>query len=279
MKHIVQLGVAGFGNRISVLGYCLDLAIAHDCTIEPRWYDNTWREGFERYFQLRSERLCWSGNSLELLGSIYPPELKDSFQPGSKVKLGPKAIHRLERSGAFKVESALAANADTFVVCKYLADYSDAIFDILALQPIVIDHLSLVLDKFKPPFDCWHIRNTDKTGQPWQEVLLQIQSRVALKPQILITDSFQVKIQAQAAGIYCNSAIPEVTRAGIGVHHLNQGDLEKFGLTKDLLNLNLISDLFLAGVAEEFLETCPNSSFSRFVTRARSVGWFRRHLP
>ena len=230
--------------------------------------------GFENYFSLPKK--IWRVNVGENeLGKIFPGCWGWPFPTSAQKAIGHSGITRLNRDKSLSIDKALTSNADTFVVCRYVADYSDLLFDSLSVTGRVGKFLSEYFESLPSIYDCWHLRNTDKTGDEMEEVLRLMHQRVDLKPQVLITDCIFAKEQAKKLGIVCPSRIVE-TKIGQGVHHADAAQLKRIGITKDEINLSLIADLFVAGRCDEFFPTCPTSTFSRFIVRGRQCGWFSK---
>ena len=52
MKYLVVKAILGFGDRLESLKMCVDYAIKYNLKLYIDWSDNTWKEGFYRYFSL-----------------------------------------------------------------------------------------------------------------------------------------------------------------------------------------------------------------------------------
>lgn len=275
MKHIVQLGIAGFGNRMSVLGHCVDLALKHHCTLDVQWLDNSWGVEFQKYFNFNAELYCRRPNSD--LGLLFPYDWTSPLPRSAANALGQAAIAKINRNLNNDIESAIQAGADTYVVCKYLASYSDSLFQQLRLNAEIKTFLRQQMLALPEEFDCWHLRGTDKQGAPSEKVLRAMKRRQRVREQVLVTDSWEAKNAALAMGLLCHSNIVPVEGSG-GVHHVPSSGLRRYGLVKHDINMGLLADVFIGGVAVKFFPTCRKSTFSALIQRGRAAAWFSREL-
>jgi hypothetical protein len=259
-RCVIQKGIAGFGNRFQVLGYCLDIAIKHDAKLFIDWRDSSWGDDFLNYFDTRTP-------------------LIDNFQRGGKFddvkpewwadKLEAPCAKKLAGENFVRINDAIVSEGwKTLVVCQYKAQFSDRIFNVISPK---VQILNLLRD-FKSRvsnYDCWHIRATDKTaGDPFK-ILEKIGKHRPDHRKVLITDNRNVMEEANRNGILCESMIPEVPEKG-GIHHLGQLWLKSCGPSREILNRGAILDILIGANANHFYETCPNSSYSYLINRIRN---------
>jgi len=168
---------------------------------------------------------------------------------------------------------SIPESADVVVECSYNSGYSDRLFEVLGVSCDILSHireLLISLGLVPGEYKCVHIRNTYKKGLSWEKTIETLD-----KGDVLITDSSIVRDAGNEQGFVCPSVIPAQPVRG-GVHH-NYGNLYKdSGLTRDIVNKSAITDLFIGGLAGEFIETCETSSYSQFIVRGKENNWWRK---
>lgn len=266
MNTIIQKGIAGLGNRLMVLGWCLDNAIKYDTALWVDWRDSSWQTGFDAYFELSRVSLY------EYISGKYWPDCWD-IQTAQDVSCA-KAMMPACKTAPHDID-AHHAECDVFVACQYLAPYSDAIFEHLHLTPYMQGWTSAYMQALPDNYHCYHIRHTDKRTKYIDDRLFDAaQYKFSV---VVVTDSLQVKTKALELGLLCPSIIPADPKKG-GVHHSKRATLAAQGLDRETLNRSAVADMFVAGLADRFIACCPDSSYSKFVQRGRKVGYFKKEL-
>lgn len=268
--HVIHKGTAGIGNRIKVLGRCVE--IARGGTLYVDWYDTTWYDGFYDYFELigfpktqpklnglRIFPGVWTVKRLTT-GGIESPEFRKEAINGFRCPM--------------RLPTGWNESYDVIVGCDYTAKYTNNFFKQLRAVPRIREALAQTLKQHNltpGTYKCWHVRNTDKKGADPEHTL-----RMAAKGDVLITDDILVQVRGLALGLICPSLLP-VTPCK-GVHHYSPEQLKVRGMTRRDLNTSCIVDLFIGGLAKDFRVTCKLSTYSEFIERARAVDWFKHAL-
>jgi len=250
-KSIVQKGIAGIGNRLQVLGHCVDMAAQTGRRVYPDWRDISWRLGFYDYFTLAGSGLPESEES------IWPkPWTHDTLWCEC-----PKKLWK-DKGRARYSASAIPGDTDVAVVCAYCASYSDKLFQDLGVLPYIVESALAWLeenDRKSGEYNCWHIRHTDKKTD--KDALQDAKARI--KPgDVVITDNHDIT----AWGLCPSFTLPNAQR---GMHHAKVDEA-----TKHEINVSAIRDMVIAGLADKFTGLCRKSSYSEFIKRGRKAGYW-----
>lgn len=265
-RYIIHKGIAGLGNRLQVLGRCLDIAQKTGAVLIPDWRDTSFQDDFFQYFSISGIKTA-PVSDIPVIPEDYkvlPMEWKNNLEI-------PCAKKHFKNSFPRCSLIVSSSDWDVLAVCDYQAQHSDLIFDILHPSSEILEKVSNTLNSADAyiwgDLSVWHIRHTDKKGPDPDELLKKMKSS-SDPVKILITDNREIAEKAKEIGIYCCSEIPSVPSKG-GVHHSSVKYLEQNGLTRKQLNVSAIADLYIGICAGKFYSTCENSSFSNFISRAR----------
>lgn len=305
-KILLQFGACGLGNRLYVMGWCLDKVIHHNMLFYPLWNDTTsWRQDFFETFQL-PKQLLFDINNFD------PLQLKSQYK--QHMQQLPKCIAHFARNTLNKksvpevnavikqisVECGQYLDNDIiepgiYITSQYSRPYSDKIFSLLTLHDTVKERVIRTLKTLPNQYYCWHIRATDKSfddfGTSADEIFNEIEK--CSFPKVILTDSIIIKKRALENNIICLSELPDVAFSGrdpvlsemipndnkkrlSGVHFYNDNQLSQSNITKEQLNIGAITDLFIGINATQFNHTTGSrnrSSFATFIERARRANW------
>lgn len=260
MKKVLQKGIAGLGNRLQVLGYCVDVAEETGAELLVDWRDSAWRDKFTRYFTLK-----------DILVSDYKPGIaeKPILPEWWESRVDAKCAKQLAHDDFARVKPAdLKADWKTLVVCQYRMRHSGRVYELLDFKPVVkraFKNLSL------KDYDCWHIRDLDKSEGGYAKMLERVRRHETSRQKVVITDNLHCKKRAEMMGVFCPSVIPEPPEKG-GAHHVNDPTLGEQGLTKRDINLSTVVDVLVGVNAVEFHATCEGSTYSQLIKNLRKAG-------
>jgi len=257
-KIVMQKGVAGLGNRLQILGRCVDLAQEIGAKVYPDWRDRCWVLGWHAYLTLGALSECEMPQDVPP-ETIYPPHWATENRYIAETCLR-------QWYGHIRADS-IPSTAELSVYMGYNAGYSDELFRHLRLRPGMLTALGarMWLSRLEPGgYNCWHIRHNDKKSKPEdiEEAFAAMESSTL--PPVLLTDNIALNGRADQAGISCPSFLPAQRPRGGGVHHM---DLCAFD--RGMCNASAIADLWIGGMAHEFHAICPASTFSQFIERGR----------
>lgn len=302
-RAILHYGCGGLGNRLQVLGWCIDKAIEHQMKIYPMWNDSlSWREDFFDKFNISSDLIFdiskYDSSQVKTNLLNLPTELltdsrqfqnyfteTDETKIPNNVSLVNHIFHVVEAECRAYFNSNSIEDG-IYLMPAFCIKYKDNIFKHLSIQDKVKHAVNASLDLISKPYTCWHIRYTDKSnGIPIEDIFKEIETHPS-QTKVIVTDSAIVKQMSIERDMICLSRIPRVVPPtcgrkipGGGAHHRTDAQLANDNLTKDDVNMSAIVDMFIAGMADEFIGTCAKtSSYSWFIDRGRNTNWFKQQL-
>jgi hypothetical protein len=259
-RTIIQKGVAGLGDRLMTLGWCLQLADKKRAHVYPHWLDTSWREGFFTYFR-RTDTIL---DVVSLDGAIEPREawsIDNALCISGREEIGYENIRRIP------TRQAVDREWDIYVVLTYSGWHiptAERLLKELRLKHWIKADAKKAIEKLPANYSCKHLRFTDKANANAREFLRSV------KPgEVLITDSITAKKVAIENGAICPSLLPEATPRH-GVHHMTE---EQAGISKHDLNAGAIVDMLIGINAAEFEANDCTSNFGRIINQARKQGW------
>lgn len=255
MKCVLQKGIAGLGNRLQVLGYCVDIAEKTGRIVVPDWRDTSWRLGF---------RSCFGGFQSHCLGkSVWPPPWKLK-NVGCKC---PKEFFKGDGGKTTFNVDEIPENKEVIVVCRYIAPFSNKLFTKITINKDIVQEANDWLKKhgIKPyTYRCWHIRHRDKRTE---EGALKEAYKQIKKGDVIITDN----AECGSWGL-CPSYIVKSKTPKKGLHHLKVQRPEK-----SKINRSSVIDMIIGGLAKEFYPVCSHSSYGQFIERGHKADYWKQY--
>jgi len=257
---IVQKGINGLGDRLRVLGECVDMAEATGRYIYPDWRDKCWRLGFFDYFSLEGDIAPERTQYVWPEPYVWPkPWTMDNLWcECPQTLLGKQCLTHFAAAD-------IPHGVDVAVACRPGGQYSDKFFHVLHISQEIVDSaLSWLRGNDRKPgeYRCFHVRHTDRETD--DESLKSV--REELQPgDVIITDNHEVAKWGD-----CPSYTFPVKRSGL---HKQYGVDDG---TKHALNVSSIRDMIIGGLSGEFVYFRSDSSYSQFIQRSREAGYWRK---
>jgi hypothetical protein len=278
-KYLIHKGYQGWGDRLQSLSYCLDYAKKTGRYLYIDWMDPLWGQGdpsknFYQYFGLQGINQIESIDEIPADVTVYPSYWNKKLNEKSGIWIHSKKT-------ILEVKLDLDRPEDVVVVTAigYRQWSAETITAHLTFQPPLITEvkrkLALIPNK---DFYGVHLRGTDRTtsiqtciniGQQLFEL-----SKLTSFPIVLISDDSHLVsewLKIMPDTILLTETTHKLNGLGLGTHMIPPEKLEKYGITKEGLILELLSDFFVYSLAKFHF---TNNAASTFSQMAKLLGTF-----
>lgn len=279
MKYLVVKGWLGFGDRLESLKMCVAYAQQYNLQIYVDWRDPTWSHGendFYTYFKLVNMPVLNSLKDIPTDSTFYPPFWKDCIDE----QITNEFIHKHKDDSITLNLLDKAYDADVVVYACTGARrlYTDSGFFANVFRVVdsrILDKIQYHKSKF-PIENAWgvHIRGTDRMKRMgrrmlgMQAIVSHFTSMGGLNIPHILAVSDDKENMTVWKNFYPNTYV--VSELGIqtnvldGNHYLNK---DKLSTSKDMLNVDLLTDFFILSMCGMIFSTVKDSRFGQEARR------------
>jgi hypothetical protein len=287
-KYIIHKGYQGWGDRLQSLSYCLEYAKKTGRYIFIDWNDPLWSQGdlrcnFYRYFSLEGVNEISCIDEIPKSSTVYP-----AYWYGKLEEPGGIWIHNKRSALEIRLDLERPEDVVVHTAIGFRKWSASTIADSLRLKPTLLDVVKYKLSLIKDDkYYAVHLRGTDRctTLSICKDIVEQI-SKLPVLPIVLISDDQQfVKEWFLHAPdtILATQTTYKLNGLGLGTHMLPPEKLSKYNLTKNELNLDLLSDFFVYALGTIHFSNNKSSTFSQMAkllgtvdeTRSKIEKFFR----
>ena len=279
MKFMVVKGWQGFGDRLESLKMAVFYAIEYKLQIYVDWTDSIWSHGnesFYTYFSLVNIPVLASLDDIPADATVYPPywkgRLKEVVTTETEAEIKEKADTGIlfEKFDADVIVLANIGMRKQYKDSRFFANVFRVV-DSRIKENVIQRQLKYSLSKK------WgiHLRGTDRTPNLKFKQFRMKQFVTRLFMYGVLNGASMVVLSDDPEYIQLwNSRfhdIPVLTELGTlggsqGVHTL---DKEKLPVTKDRMNVDMLTDFFTLASCAMVFSTCQDSRFAREATLLR----------
>lgn len=278
MKYLIVKGWCGFGDRMQSLKMAVDYAIKNNLQIYIDWSDTTWSHGdetFYTYFKLINMPVLNSVDDIPEDATVFPPFWKGKLHEPmtenihSKLKEPSNTIHIGTLKGTYDADVIVSttSNRTLYESSAFFAN----VFRVIDAR--IINKVGNRLIKYNLK-NCVgiHIRGTDRVrSQSNRERSIQHMAVNAFhlggQPMVSVSDdknSSEIwkRFYPQTVSL-TELSMEESSKKG---NHLTSKEL--LAVSKDLLNVDMLTDFFSLSYCKQILTTYRDS---RFAAEARCL--------
>jgi hypothetical protein len=264
MKYLVVKALLGFGDRLESLKMCVDYAIKYNLKLYIDWSDNTWKEGFYRYFSLDVD--MFTLDEITDSETVYPEYWKGRLNETLTNEVN---ILRNSELDIGHFTTPLPYDVIVTICTGIRTVYSDCLF--FAKRFRVVD--TRIIEEVKRRRnlytleDKWgiHLRGTDRASSLAYKHKRMSELTIKLVSQGLFNGAKIVVVSDDKEYIdMWKQRFPEFPiitsvseNTGITPKHLIQTG------SKDQNNVDLLIDFFTLASCQRIYSTSPDSRFAR----------------
>jgi hypothetical protein len=268
MKYLVVKALLGFGDRLESLKMCVDYALKYNLKLYIDWSDNTWKEGFYRYFSLDVD--MFTPDEITDSETVYPEYWKGKLNETLTFEPYNSRIAELDVGNLI---TPLPYDVIVTVCSGIRTVYNDSFF--FANRFRVID--TRIIEEVKRRRsvynleDKWgiHLRGTDRASslaykqRRMSELTIKLVSQGLFngaKIVVVSDDKEYIDIWKQRFPDF--PIITNISESpGITPKHLIESE------SKDQNNVELLIDFFTLASCQRIYSTSPDSRFAREASR------------
>ena len=268
MKYLVVKALLGFGDRLESLKMCVDYAIKYNLKLYIDWSDNTWKEGFYRYFSLDVD--MFTLDEITDAETVYPEYWKGKLN--ERLTLEPYNSRSAELDVG-QLTTPLPYDVIVTVCSGRRSLYDDCFF--FAKRFRVID--TRIVEEVKRRRDVYmlenkwgiHLRGTDRASslaykhKRMSELTIRLVSQGLFngaKIVVVSDDKDYIDMWKQRFPEF--PIITNITESTgrTGKHLINTE-------SKDQNNVDLLIDFFTLASCQRIYSTSPDSRFAKEASR------------
>lgn len=276
MKYLIVKGALGFGDRLQTLKMCVKFALDKGLQIYVDWADQVWShngETFYTYFDLVNIQKLKSIDDIPEDATVHPPYWKGQL----KKQIVPEEHFNKEILLDF-LNKDTSFDADVIVVSSMNLRwvYPDStffanVFRVIDYRIISEVHKRQIAYNLKDKLGV-HLRGTDRASRIDKSKrmaglnirLMTMGLLNGLKCVALSDDPEYIAIWRSRYREF--PVLTEVGNLGgnVGVHNKSK---EELAISKDKLNVDLLTDFFTLASCRDVLSTSKDSRFAQEATR------------
>jgi len=272
MKYLIVKGWLGFGDRIESLKMAVAYAIKHNLQIYVDWRDSMWSHGtedFYTYFKLVNMPVLNSLADIPEDATYHPQHWKGRLNE----HLSYEYVSANKNAGIDIgiLNAPFSADVVVFSNCGYRTLYPDSSFFANVFRVTDSRILQRVAEhKARYPINTsWgiHIRGTDHVHQ--RKRMLSIQSIVShivtlggMNKSHMVAVSDDKEHLDIWKRFFPNTYIVSQIRANSSLKGSHNMGTSELGVSKDILNVDMLVDFFILSYCERIYSTIKGSRFT-----------------
>ena len=283
MKYLIVKGWLGFGDRLESLKMCVAYAKRYNLQIYVDWRDPMWSHGdndFYTYFKLVNMPVLNSLDDIPKDATFYPPVWKDCLNEHVTYEFVQN--HKDDNITLNILDKPYDADVVVYACTGARMLYPDSSFFAESFRVVdqrILDKINYHKSRF-PIENAWgvHIRGTDRMKRAGRR-LIGMQSIVAHFTSmggLNVSHILAVSDDRENLSIWKNfypqtyviSELGIQTNVLDGNHHLTK---DKLTASKDLLNVDLLTDFFILAMCRMIFSTVKDSRFGQEARRLHPV--------
>lgn len=279
MKYLIVKGWLGFGDRLESLKMCVAYAQKYNLQIYVDWRDSMWSHGendFYTYFKLVNMPVLNSLSDIPASATFYPSFWKDCLEE----QITNDFIYKHKDDGIQLNLLDKPYDADVVVYSCTGARtlYPDSSFFANVFRVIdqrILDKVNYHKSKF-PVENAWgvHIRGTDRMKRQGRRLMgmQAIVSHFTSMGGLNISHILAVSDDRENLNIWKNFYPSTYVVSDLGIqtnvldgnHYLTK---DKLSTSKDMLNVDLLTDFFILSMCRMIFSTVKDSRFGQEARR------------